>query len=379
VPTHTSQTVTDTANATNTLTTRTMQCIVDSAGDGETVDLRRGAAASDTANATNTLEGRRGVIYLDAATGSETTILHGRFLLVYVDQATTIEALTGKATSHVNESGNATETVTGRRGVIISESAAGTDTPLTTLHGHITLSDSAAAVETVLAARVFTIAESATASEIVTLVRGKTLTVLDTANATSTVTAGRHTSTVVSDHANGSEIILTHLHAVLVLVDSAFAEEMVNTSDPLQQLWANTMTGAAAHWSGLAINSIVEMDGKVYAATAAGMVELQFGQGVALAEVLWDLVDLKSPFFKRVDVAYVGGSADAPLRVSVTTDQGRFEYDTHTALDAQGSMRAQLGKGLNARYWRFGVSNPDGTDFVMDDLTVDVRDMKNRR
>jgi hypothetical protein len=129
--------------------------------------------------------------------------------------------------------------------------------------------------------------------------------------------------------------------------------------------------------------SMVEVEGEVYAAGADGIYLLDStkdddGDKVA-AEVRWDLLTLNTPFRHRPGFVLLGGAAAGPLNVRVTNIQGKFDYPTHLSKNVKDSnLRAQLAKGLNSRYIRFAVTNPNGVHFSIADAQVEVIEMSRR-
>lgn len=148
-------------------------------------------------------------------------------------------------------------------------------------------------------------------------------------------------------------------------------------SGALMQLFTNPQTMAAATWSGLPFNSMIEVDGVVYGAGVNGLYVLDdaeddIGEDID-AEVTWDLMNFGDMNKKRYEGGYVSGVSAGPLSFSVVNEQGSFDYptDRYHATNA-GNQRATFGRGLFSAYARVSLTNPNGVTFDVSDVRVQV-------
>ncbi len=187
----------------------------------------------------------------------------------------------------------------------------------------------------------------------------------------------------VTDAAAVSDALTTHLSAVATIVDALLAEEVIRTlpAELRTAYWVNPRTTAAARWGDLAVNSIVEIEGRVFGATAAGIVELTPEEGTVDARIVWDLLDLGVAEQKVVQGAYVAGQSAAPFAITATTKQGSWEYTTHRTDGSEQSDNhyTPLGRGLLSRFYRFEMANTDGAPFSVDDVRVLMGATQRRR
>jgi hypothetical protein len=198
------------------------------------------------------------------------------------------------------------------------------------------------------------------------------------------VNSARQSLVVLISTAVASSVVSGKLSAHQVLLSTANATSHIILEDTtLQALWMNPVTTAAATWSGMPFESMVEVYGEIYAAGRDGIYQLtetadDAGDAVA-AEVRWDLLTLNTPFRHRPGSVLLGGSAAGRLNVRVTNIQGKFDYPTHLSKNAKDSnLRALLAKGLNSRYIRFSVTNPNGVHFSIVDAQVEVIELSRR-
>lgn len=147
---------------------------------------------------------------------------------------------------------------------------------------------------------------------------------------------------------------------VETLVSYAEAEESLKFPTPsvYPVFWSNTIGAIGATWDGLPFNSMIEVDGVMYAAGAAGLFRLtdlgsDAGSDV-LSTVEWDLVDVNNSDYKqRARSIYINAKADGPFTVKVENKQGAFTYQTEQASTSKTvNHRAPIGRGITSRAMR---------------------------
>lgn len=156
---------------------------------------------------------------------------------------------------------------------------------------------------------------------------------------------------------------VVHGRQVVILESSGFVEDAFSFPAPSAYpvFWLNTMGAAGATWEGLPFNSMVEVDGEIYAAGADGLYQLSDGAddngADVLADVEWDLYDIgNSDLKQRTRSLYVSAIADGPFTVKVSNKQGQFEHTTHLPSSTKMvNHRAPLGRGMTSRAMRINL------------------------
>ncbi len=209
------------------------------------------------------------------------------------------------------------------------------------------------------------------------------------ANATSSATTNARASTVLAASGNAaatvfddylpavdatttaraSSVLLDALHANTIVVDTADVASVLFTP-PSSQAWvANLETHAMWRYKDFAPMWLASINGAVVGLSADGLCEAAPAAGVDwYIETGWS--DLGEQHKKRLTYTYVGGEYPAGTKLEVAVDMvpGYIGY-------ALIGKRATIGKGLNARYWRFRVSGT-GAGSLLDirsDVAVSTR------
>ena len=158
----------------------------------------------------------------------------------------------------------------------------------------------------------------------------------------------------------------------------ATATGIESTGANFTTITMHTESQALSTYSNYPFNSFAKLNGVYLGASDAGIFALagNTDAGVPIAaSVRFGVTDFGSTKLKRVDGAYVAYRTDGDLVLRVTTDE-TITYDY--ALAAAGVAGAvgvkgnhvRVGKGLNARFWQFEVSNVNGSDFDLNSLDV---------
>jgi len=147
---------------------------------------------------------------------------------------------------------------------------------------------------------------------------------------------------------------------VEILVSSGEAEESMQFPLPsvYPVFWSNTIAASGATWDGLPFNSMIEVDGVMYAAGASGLFKLNDQGSDAGSDVPsmveWDLVDInRSDYKQRTRSIYINAVAEGPFIVKVENKQGAFSYQTQMASTSKTvNHRAPIGRGITSRAMR---------------------------
>lgn len=97
------------------------------------------------------------------------------------------------------------------------------------------------------------------------------------------------------------------------------------------------------------------------------------------ADVLFGFDSFRTEDLKRVKTVHLGyradNSGDLSVQIVVDGEDKIREYSVRHVSSASGIKRgrATIAKGLKSRYWKYGVKNVAGADFLIDDLSVYVQ------
>jgi hypothetical protein len=137
----------------------------------------------------------------------------------------------------------------------------------------------------------------------------------------------------------------------------------------------NVQSQALSTYANYSFNSMTKFNGVYLGASSTGIFALtgatDAGTAIdAVARV--GISDYGTAKLKRIDRAYLGYRADGDMVLSVITDdQQRRDYAVHTLnLPGIHGNHVRIGKGVQARYWQFEISNVNGANFELNCLEV---------
>lgn len=178
--------------------------------------------------------------------------------------------------------------------------------------------------------------------------------------------------------------------------DTAIADEVLIMKTPGLVAWVmNTDTAGVSWYDNWAFTSMASVGGKVFASGPDGLVVVGgSADGVEQidAAVQYGFYELggydksgqpkPSEQKKRVVSLWYGYHSDGVLNASVETYGQGYAPFTYAMQPREANQprtnRIEPGRGLNARYWRIGVSNTDGCDFEVHSISAEVA-ASNRR
>jgi hypothetical protein len=132
----------------------------------------------------------------------------------------------------------------------------------------------------------------------------------------------------------------------------------------------NTALRRMTTLSGMAINSLALLNGRMLAVTDGALFELtgDDDDGAEIeARAVTHATDFGQTERKRMAEVLVGYRCAGDLRLTVTVN----EHEEHEyVMEAPGheelsTGRVKIGKGVDGRWWQFGVENLDGCDFAL--------------
>jgi hypothetical protein len=132
---------------------------------------------------------------------------------------------------------------------------------------------------------------------------------------------------------------------------------------------------ALTRYDGQPFNSMALFNGVYLAASPTGIYALTGTDDAAAAinaVVRSGLIDFGTNQLKRIRVAYINYRTDGDLTLKVTTDEGDSHEYTIERVDGASlhQNRVKIGRGLVGRHFQWEITNRDGCDFTVNDLTL---------
>lgn len=140
---------------------------------------------------------------------------------------------------------------------------------------------------------------------------------------------------------------------------------------------SNTRINAVTQYQDFDFNSMTVFNDQIIGANDSGIFthtgDKDNGANIeAYAKPI--LTDFGSEFQKRIRAAYIGYQADGQIKLTVEDDEGNSRsYQLH-AIDksSQHGNKLPVGRDGKGRYWQFKVENVNGSDFTVDNLSVEA-------
>ena len=144
----------------------------------------------------------------------------------------------------------------------------------------------------------------------------------------------------------------------------------------------NLKNGGVTEYESYSFNSFTIFEGRLLGTSDAGLSALDGGTDAGAeinGHVTTGIDDFKSEYEKRCTDAYVSGSSPKPMDLTVLLDEGATSYSYPVpASETYRQRKANLGRGLKARYFQFKVSNRDGADFEIGQVNVEAEKLSRR-
>jgi hypothetical protein len=137
----------------------------------------------------------------------------------------------------------------------------------------------------------------------------------------------------------------------------------------------NLNSKALSRYDGQPFNSMALFNDVYLAASPAGIYALTGDDDAASAinaVVRSGLVDFGTNQLKRIRVAYISYRTDGDLELKVTTDEGESHTYKIGRIDGDGihQNKVKIGRGMVGRHFQWEITNKEGCDFEIHDLTV---------
>ena len=154
---------------------------------------------------------------------------------------------------------------------------------------------------------------------------------------------------------------------------------VINTPDGSYTAWVlNTETRAPWQYENFPFNSFAFTGNTYLALTDAGLYELagdtDDGANIS-ATIKTGLMNFGSNLQKNIPRGYFGYSTSGTLVFkTISTDRGQkierwYTLEERTADDTT-ETRVKLARGVKSVYWQFELTNVDGADFDLDEITL---------
>lgn len=141
----------------------------------------------------------------------------------------------------------------------------------------------------------------------------------------------------------------------------------------------NTRNLAITQFTNYDFNSFCVFNGKLYAASATGIYELDSAQkdGTSAISAFFEFYvgDIGAINLKRIRALHFAGEMNGSMEVTVEEDDDTATsktYDITTAKTSneQHGIRVFVDRTHKGRFWKLTVSNVNGSDFSVDSVHV---------
>jgi hypothetical protein len=138
----------------------------------------------------------------------------------------------------------------------------------------------------------------------------------------------------------------------------------------------NTLNAAVTEYENFDFDSITP----THAGSALGLYALGGNTDVLapiVAQVQTGKAHWGSAFKKYVDIVFFALKGAGQGRLSILGERTSYAYNFPIEKDSES--RCQPGRGIRENYLAFGYSNPDGADFQLDRIEVNIGTSNTRR
>ena len=140
----------------------------------------------------------------------------------------------------------------------------------------------------------------------------------------------------------------------------------------------NTRISAVSEYNNFGYNSICEFGGMVLVASKDGIFALKGStdNGTAIvSKIKSGITDLNTTEYKSISQAYLHGTMDSGLILSVTTEDGEErKYRATQENETVKVLRILTGRGVYSRNWQWGLEGR----FKIDDFAIEVEMLRRR-
>lgn len=184
---------------------------------------------------------------------------------------------------------------------------------------------------------------------------------------------------LISEAVATGAVFVDTIHNPL-LASEATAESSVWFRDPNTVAWVlNTESTAVSHYKNFGFESIATVGNRTIAASSDGLYVLEgtTDEGAQIpASVAYGFTDFGTQYIKGLDTLMFGYTSTGQVAVRAET-YGAGHSPVTRLMDqrnagAPRNNRISFPLGLRSQYWRFTISNVNGADFEILDISADI-------
>lgn len=356
--------------------------VVPNEGTGSTlVLLDVGMLTSTVAYGSSDLAGDAYLFAADQASATETVTSSTLATTLVVERGRAQEGAALGFHETVSEQGTATSTLAGDRFDLLSSVGYAQSTVSTSNKVSALVTESGQGASSLSVSSEEQVEEGAVVTDAVTLQRYVEALLAETAEAdTATFLFVPAFELLADDTGEAADSVVLQLYAQALLEEVGHALSDASFKDPSRIAWVlNTETTALSWYENFGFESIAQLPDRVLAIGPDGLYELSgtndSGDQID-AQVVTGLTDFGVLERKRLDEVLVAYTSSNKIALTVeafgTSGSGRtYAFASRTPSEMRPA-RAKIGKGFNARYWRFTFKNVDGAAFEVRDAVADV-------
>lgn len=309
----------------------------------------------------------------------------GQPFYVVNDRGRVSDALFSARSYSISEVGIGADTLTPFRSVLIAELGRVLDTLTPLAHPDLLIAEHGTLADTLSYARSTTILEHGILAD--TLLSLRSALLAEVGSLADALFTGGLKSASLFEVGVLTDVLTSLLHARMTIAEEGFVDGDAIPPGQGGGWSASTDSWGMSRYTNQPFNSIAKIDGVLYGATDAGLflIDGNTDAGTPIdAGIDMGITDMGSPAIKSLGYAYMG-----------TITNGRMIFQANSAQFAQkvtysylfedrndgsgfGATRAKPGRGVESRYWSFGLRNYQGADFSMDNLVI-LYDLKTKK
>lgn len=137
----------------------------------------------------------------------------------------------------------------------------------------------------------------------------------------------------------------------------------------------NILRTALTQYTNFDFNSMMMFNGVMLGASDVGLYKLNCGNDDNGVNIDAYFIPITTDFGinnpKRLRFIYFGYESDGDIKIGVTPDEkDEKDYDIESTKIGQQRRRIPITRDQVGRYWKFKISNVDGSDFSVDSISL---------
>lgn len=306
--------------------------------------------------------------------------------MVVRERATARDTIFHSPESSVTETATASSTLFVVRSAVVNEVALAGDVALFSTDMPWLVTERARASDMLFGFNDFIVTENAEASDLVLANFTSSALLVARAEAFDEAMFDSALEDLLVADARASSAMFTQLSSTLVIDEYATALDRALLTMFSQGWVMNTENFGMSRYTGMPIESLAVVGGRVLALGEAGLYELagdtDAGELIPAAIVSGRSM-LGTASKKRIPDVFLTGTFAAEMDLTVGVYgavKGDYTYTVaRRDADSPRGTRVRLGKGLCSTYWKFTIANKNGGDFNINTMTADVAPSTTRR